>query len=95
MPNFAVRVELRGYPTREQYDTLHALMARRGFHQTIAGVDPQGNQKRFNLPHAVYYGASTDNCAAVQGAVATAVKAQIQQDIIVFAVQAETWAIGW
>ena len=35
MPNYAIRVELRGYPTAEHYETLHALMARKGFKQTI------------------------------------------------------------
>jgi hypothetical protein len=67
MPNFAIRVELRGYPTREQYDALHALMARKGFLQNIAGVDSQGNHKQVALPHAVYFGASTASCTAVPG----------------------------
>jgi hypothetical protein len=94
MADFAIRVELRGNPTREQYETLHALMARKGFLQTIAGVDNQGNQKRFNLPHAVYYGASNATCGDVRTAVANAVKAEVQNDVIVFVVQAATWALG-
>jgi hypothetical protein len=94
MPNFAIRVELRGNPTREQYDTLHALMARKGFLQTVDGVDSQGKAKRFALPHATYYGASTASCGAVRDDVGAAIRAQIQNDIIVFVVQAETWALG-
>jgi len=53
MPDYAIRVELPGDPTWEQYDTLHKIMAKGGFLQTVAGVDSQGSQKTFNLPHAV------------------------------------------
>jgi hypothetical protein len=94
MPNYAVRVELEGYPTREQYDALHALMARKGLYQYVDGVDAQQNQKRFNLPHAMYYGSSANSCADVRTSVAAAIRAEIQQNIIVFAVQAFTWSLG-
>jgi uncharacterized protein involved in propanediol utilization len=93
MANFAIRVELRGDPSADKYDELHTLMGKKGFKQTIAGVDLQGNSKTFNLPHAVYYGSSTDSCAAVADSVAKAIRSQIQTNIIVFTVQAEAWAI--
>jgi hypothetical protein len=94
MADYAVRVELRGYPSAEEYQTLHSLMARKGFVQTIAGVDGQGNQKRFNLPHAVYYGSSGADCATVRASIVQSVKAEVQADLIVFVVQAQTWSIG-
>jgi len=94
MPDYAVRVELRGNPSTEEYQALHALMARKGFIQTIAGVDIQGNQKRFNLPHAVYYGSSSADCGAVRDSVLRSVKSEVQNDVIVFAVQAQNWSIG-
>jgi len=94
MADYAIRVELRGYPTREQYDALHALMARRGFQQTIVGIDGAGKQKRVNLPHAVYYGCSNAGCGEVRDSVTNAVKAEVQQDILVFVVQAQTWALS-
>jgi hypothetical protein len=93
MANFAIRVELRGNPSAETYAKLHALMATRGFGQTISGVDLQGKNGTFNLPHAVYYGSSTNSCSVVAESVANAIRAQIQSDIIVFAVQAEDWAL--
>lgn len=93
MADFAIRVELKGDPSFETYQKLHALMAKKGFLQTIAGVDLQGNKRTFNLPHAVYYGTSADSCSVVAESVAQAIKAQIQDDIIVFAVKAETWAL--
>jgi hypothetical protein len=93
MADFAIRVELRGNPSFETYEKLHALMANKGFMQTVSGVDLQGNHNTFNLPHAVYYGSSLDSCSAVAESVAQAVKAQIQKDIMVFAVKAETWVL--
>jgi hypothetical protein len=94
MAYYAIRVELKGNPTYQEYQTLHALMARMGFSQTIDGVDTRGNQRAFDLPHAVYYGSSQADVGTVRTSVATAVKAQVQNDIIVFVVQAATWAIG-
>jgi hypothetical protein len=94
MSNYAIRVELRGNPTWEQYDRLHALMARQGFLQTIKGVSPDGTQQVFNLPHAVYYGPSNASPGAVRDSVSKAVKAEVQPDVVVFAVAATDWAIG-
>ena len=94
MPDYAIRVELRGNPSADEYQTLHSLMSRKGFAQTIAGVDLSGNRRLFSLPHAVYYGSSPSDCAAVRDSVLNAVKAEVQGDVIVFAVQAETWSIG-
>jgi hypothetical protein len=94
MPDYAVRVELRGTPSTEEYQTLHTLMDRQGFAQTVGGVDTGGNQRRFNLPHAVYYGSSGADCAAVRDSVVGSVKSEVQEDIIVFVVQAQTWSIG-
>ena len=95
MPNYAIRVELRGNPSADEYQTLHALMARLGFAQTIVGVDGDGKQKRFNLPHAVYYGSSNADCAGVRTSVQKLVKSEVQDNIIVFAVEALTWSLGF
>jgi hypothetical protein len=70
-------------------------MAKQGFLQTISGTDKKGNQQRYNPPHAVYYSASFQSCGAVRDAVISAVKTQVQKDILVFVVQAENWALGW
>jgi hypothetical protein len=94
MPDYAIRVELRGNPSADEYQTLHSLMGRKGFAQTIAGVDRSGSRRHFSLPHAVYYGSSPSNCAAVRDSVLSSVKAEVQRDVIVFAVQAETWCLG-
>jgi len=94
MPNYAIRVELRGNPSAERYENLHTLMARRGFGRTVTGVDRQGNQSTVALPHATYYGSSESDCSSVRDSISAAIKAEIQQDIVMFVVQAETWATG-
>jgi hypothetical protein len=93
MPNYAIRVELRGNPTREQYDALHALMKQKGFYQYVDGTS-NGKPKRADLPHATYYGSSTSNCSVVHDTVSKAVQSQIQQNIIVFVVEASTWVLS-
>jgi hypothetical protein len=93
--DYAIRVELRGKPTRKEYETLHALMSRKGFYQTISGSDSQGNCRSFNLPHAVYYGSSTASCGTVRDSVRDSVKAEVQTDIILLVVEAANWALGW
>lgn len=95
MSNFAIRVELRGSPTWETYDKLHAVMARLGFTQTIYGENSDGKQQWFNLPHAIYYGMSASDTGAVRNSVVSAVKAGVQSDIVVFVVEAAHWALGW
>jgi len=92
--DYAIRVELRGSPSYETYETLHAVMQKLGFYQSLNGTDAYGATRSFALPHAVYYGSSTQSCAAVRDAVLKAVKANVQESIIVFVVQVAAWAIG-
>jgi hypothetical protein len=49
MPIYIARIELRGNPTRQDYDNLHAAMQKYGFLQTIV---IQG--QTWELPHAEY-----------------------------------------
>ena len=92
MPNYAIRVELKGNPPAERYETLHALMAARGFGRTVAGVTKQGNSLTVDLPHATYYGSSDSACPSVRDSISAAIRNEIQQGIVVFVVQAQTWA---
>jgi hypothetical protein len=94
MSEFAIRVELKGNPTFDKYETLHAVMARLGFYQKVNGTSTtNGAAVQVDLPHAVYYGSSTGGCIPVRDSVATAIKATVQQSIIVFVVQVAGWAI--
>jgi hypothetical protein len=47
---FTTRVQLDGNPTWDDYNNLHAAMARQGFTQTIADSDGV----EYELPHAEY-----------------------------------------
>lgn len=94
MPSYAIRVELRGNPSAERYESLHALVARLGFGRTVTGVDKEDSPSTVNLPHATYYGSSTSDCSPVRNTVQAAIKAEIQQDIVMFVVQVATWATG-
>jgi hypothetical protein len=51
MPRYMVRIELRNYPTSEQYTQLHAAMEKLGFDRTIVGW----GQVKYHLPTAEYY----------------------------------------
>lgn len=95
MPNYAIRVELRGAPTAQQYQNLHVLMRNMGFLLTVRGAAADGSMSDFNLPHGIYFGASMLDCATVRTTVTNAIKAQIQPEVMVFVVESVTWAMGW
>ncbi|MGH7745182.1 MAG: hypothetical protein ACREQ5_10340 [Candidatus Dormibacteria bacterium] len=92
MPDYAIRVELRGNPSAAEYERLHTLMGQRGFGRTVTGVDKQQNPSTVDLPHATYYGSSDNDCGSVRDSVSAAIRAEIQQSIVVFVVQVATWA---
>lgn len=92
MPNYAIRVELRGNPSAERYESLHTLMATRGFGRTVTGLDKEGNSTTVDLPHATCYGSSDSDCPALRDSIAAAIRNEVQQAIVVFVVQAQTWA---
>ncbi len=93
MPNYAIRVELKGNPSYVEYEKLHTAMANLGFNRTIVGTSTNGQQATWDLPHALYYGFSNDAINTLRD---NAVKAaqRIQSGVIVFVGQVETWAIG-
>jgi hypothetical protein len=91
MSEYAIRVELRGNPSYEEYEKLHALMTKKGFVRTIVGSDG----KSYSLPHATYWGSSPSDVGSVRNTIRNAVKSEIQDSIIVFVVQSSNWALGW
>jgi len=95
MSAYTVRVELKGYPSDEQYEKLHKLMAAQGFGQTVRGVTTSGQPSTFDLPHATYYGESGIETSDLRDSLQTKIKAAIQQKIVIFVAKTETWALGW
>jgi hypothetical protein len=54
-------------------------------------VNSQSNSVTVDLPHA-YYGSSNSDCSSLRDTIAAAIRAEIQQGFVMFAVQAQTWA---
>ncbi len=95
MAAYGIRVELLGYPTADQYQSLHTVMANFGFYRTVAGLDPQGNWRHYNLPHGMYYGESNFDVVTLRDQITNSVKIGVQPNVLIFVVQATTWAMGW
>jgi hypothetical protein len=93
MPNYTIRVELKGNPTYLEYQRLHAAMSKLGFNQTIGGTTTTGQTATWNLPHALYYGFSNGNVGDVRD-ISVQVARNIQSGVVVFVAQTENWAIG-
>ena len=93
MPSYAIRVELKGNPSYAEYERLHTAMANLGFARTISGTSTSGKQSTWDLPHALYYGSSSDPVGTVRDKVVAAAQ-RIQSGVVVFVAQLETWAIG-
>ena len=83
-------LETPAAPVTEFDEKLHKLMANLGFGRTVTG-----SNSAHDLPHATYYGNSSATVSAVRDTVRDKVKAQIQNKILVFVAQTETWALGW
>jgi hypothetical protein len=83
MLRYIARIELKGNPSRERYDKLHALMSNLGFKQTIAGThDETCVPVVADLPHATYAGLSDLSTAEVSSFLAEQIKKAIQPDIV-------------
>jgi hypothetical protein len=95
MAKYAVRVQLMGNPTADEYETLHTVMANYGFNRTVDGVNTKNEATTFTLPHGLYYGLSNAAISDVRDAIVADVKAQVQQDIRVFVMDVNTWSYGW
>jgi hypothetical protein len=67
MSSYTVRVELKGSPSYEPYEALHAQMAGSGFFRYIDGVHVENDQAaRFSLPTGLYFGESIKSAADVK-----------------------------
>jgi hypothetical protein len=67
MSQFITRVELH-HATADDYETLHAAMARAGFSRTIQGSDGV----TYHLPWAEYYANTTSTIEQVRSAAVSA-----------------------
>ena len=90
MPNYTVRVELQGSPTREEYDRLHAAMLGLGLYQAVDG-QRNGTACVVTLPTGLYYGTSGGTAQGLANSVDTAAK-RIRPVVAIFVAQTATWS---
>ena len=91
MSEYTIRVELKGDPTYQDYEKLHAQMASLGFLRFVTGVNANNEQAKFDLPTALYYGQS-DKAASIVRDNVTAKAQTVQSAIRVFVAQTIDWA---
>jgi hypothetical protein len=83
-----IRVELRGTPSWQDYENLHAYMEENNWHRTI-----QGTAGESVLPHAVYHGQSENDISTITSALRKGIEANIWTQAIVLTISAETWSM--
>jgi hypothetical protein len=90
MPNYTVRVELQGSPTREEYDRLHAAMQSLGLYQAVNG-QRNGAACVVTLPTGLYYGASSSAAQALANSVNNGAT-KIRPVVAIFVAETSTWS---
>lgn len=79
-----IRVELRGNPSGEIYERLHAHMEKRNWYRLKDGRP---------LPHAMYNGTTNNHIGTVCGAIRKEIESSIWSSAIVFVVEPNSWAM--
>jgi hypothetical protein len=91
MAQYFIRVELKGYPSGENYENLHALMANNNWSQTVTGMS-NGKSVLVNLPYATYQGTSDKGAFVRADALKTTIIDQVWKNPIVLAMVVTRWA---
>jgi hypothetical protein len=83
-----IRIELRGSPSREDYENLHAYMEKNNWHRKI-----QGTVGESILPHAMYHGNSDNDISTITSALRQGIQANVWTKAIVLVISAQTWSM--
>jgi hypothetical protein len=89
MAHLFIRVELRGSPSGQDYDNLHAYMEQNNWYRKI-----QGTAGVSNLPHAVYQGNSENDPSTVTTALKKGIETNVWTNAIVLIISATKWAMN-
>lgn len=89
MAHLFIRVELRGDPSKLDYDNLHAYMEKNNWYRKIAGTAGVST-----LPHAMYQGDSEAAASSVAAALKAGIEANVWTRVIVLVIAAQTWAMN-
>ncbi len=88
MTHLFIRVELRGSPSWQDYENLHAYMEKNNWYRKI-----QGTAGESSLPHAMYHGNSENNISVITSALRKGIQSNIWTQAIVLAISAQTWSM--
>jgi hypothetical protein len=88
--NKIIRVELKGSPSGETYQTLHAFMKAKGWSQSILYAN---GTKSTELPHAMYQGDSDHSCGVIAESLRDQISTTIWTKPIVMVIEWSAWAI--
>lgn len=83
-----IRVELRGTPSSQDYDNLHAYMENNNWYRKI-----QGTAGESTLPHAMYHGNSDKDISAITSALRNGIQTNVWTQAVVLIMSAQTWSM--
>jgi hypothetical protein len=83
-----IRVELRGTPSWQDYENLHAYMEKNNWYRKIGGTAGESS-----LPHAMYQGNSDKDISTLTSALRKGIQANVWTQAVVLIISAETWAM--
>jgi len=88
MAHLFIRVELRGSPSWQNYENLHAFMEKNNWYRKIRGTAGESS-----LPHTMYHGNSESNISEITSALRKGILASVWTEAIVLIVSAQTWSM--
>jgi len=88
MARIFIRIELRGNPTYQDYQNLHAYMEGKNWYRAIHGTAGQSM-----LPHAMYQGTSDAEPAKIASALRSGIQTEVWTVAIVLVIHALNWAM--
>lgn len=89
MAQLFIRVELRGNPSWQDYDNLHAYMESNNWYRTVRGTAGQSQ-----LPHAMYQGNSDKEITSIASALRTGLEANVWSQAIVLVISSDNWSMS-
>jgi hypothetical protein len=89
MAQIFIRVELRGDPSKQDYDNLHAYMETNNWYRKIVGSAGEST-----LPHAMYQGNSENGASSIASALKNGIEANVWTRPVVLVISAQTWGMA-
>jgi hypothetical protein len=88
MAHLFIRVELRGTPSGQDYENLHAYMEKNNWYRKI-----QGTAGESTLPHAMYHGNSENDISTIVSSLRTGIQTNVWTQAVVLIISAQTWSM--